>query len=229
MNITSRARRALGGGAALALAVGVALVPALTAHAHVSVSSPDAAPGGFGKLVFRVPSESDTANTTALTVELPTDTPFRFVSIGAVPGWTAEALTTELPEPVEGDGFTITEAVTSVTWTADGEGLPPHQFTEFALSVGPFPDGVDQLVFPATQTYSDGEVVEWAEVADDDESEPARPAPVLALSDPAATEADSDDDDSATLALTLSIVGIGLAATALALALSGHQARRRAA
>ena len=45
-----------------------------------------------------------------------------------------------------------------MTWTADGEGLPPEQFAEFQLSVGPFPD-VDQIVFTATQTYSDGEVV----------------------------------------------------------------------
>ena len=35
----------------------LALGPA--ASAHVSVASPDAKPGGFGKLVFRVPSESD--------------------------------------------------------------------------------------------------------------------------------------------------------------------------
>ena len=94
MITVARARRA---GLALVAALGIALVPALTAHAHVTVSSPDATPGGFGKLVFRVPSESDTANTTSLTVDLPTDTPFRFVSIRAVPGWTAESVTTTLP------------------------------------------------------------------------------------------------------------------------------------
>ena len=34
-----------------------------SASAHVTVSSPDAKPGGYAKLVFRVPSESDTAST----------------------------------------------------------------------------------------------------------------------------------------------------------------------
>ena len=119
MNISSRARRV---GVALIATAGFALVPALPAFAHVSVSSPDAAPGGFGKVVFRVPNESDAANTTALSVTLPSDTPFPFVSVGAVPGWTATTTTSPLPEPIEVEGFTVTEAVTNVTWTADGDG-----------------------------------------------------------------------------------------------------------
>jgi uncharacterized protein YcnI len=216
----TRARRI---GVALIAAVGVALVP-LTAYAHVTVSSPDAAPGGFGKLVFRVPSESDTANTTALTIALPTDTPFRFVSVRAVPGWTAEATTTELPQPVEQDGFTLTEAVTSVTWTADGEGLKPHEFTEFELSVGPFPEDVDHLVFPATQTYSDGEIVGWSEVADEGGAEPEHPAPTLELTTQEAPQPESDTTDD--VARTLSIVGIALGAAALALGLSGRRSKR---
>jgi periplasmic copper chaperone A len=50
--------------AVIAGAAGLVLAAALPASAHVSVSSPDAAPGGFGKLVFRVPNESDSARTT---------------------------------------------------------------------------------------------------------------------------------------------------------------------
>ena len=223
MFTTSRARRvAVGAVAALA----VALVPAFPALAHVTVSSPDASPGGFGKLVFRVPSESDTANTTSLTVELPVDTPFRFVSIGAVPGWTAETVTSELPEPVEGDGFTLTEAVTSVTWTADDDGLAPHEFTEFALSVGPFPSDVDQLVFPATQTYSDGEVVEWADVAAEGAEEPEHPAPVLDLAAGDESGSSDSDDTADTLARVLAVVGVGLGAAGLAIGLSSRRGRR---
>jgi uncharacterized protein YcnI len=227
---TSGARRAV---VATLAAVAAALVPAFTAHAHVSVSSTDAAPGGFGKLVFRVPSESETANTTSITVNLPADTPFPFVSVQAVPGWTAETVTTEFAEPVEAGDFTLTDAITSVTWTADGDGLAPHEFAEFALSVGPIPD-VDQLMFPTTQTYSDGEVVEWAEPTVEGEEEPERPAPVLNLA--AAGEADAtdgddgddgDDSGTANLALVLAIVGIGLGASSLALGLSAYQARRR--
>ena len=220
MNISTRARRV---GVALIAAAGLALVPSLPAFAHVSVSSSDASPGGFGKVVFRVPNESDSANTTALSVTLPSDTPFPFVSIGAAPGWTAEATTTELPEPVEVGGFTLNEAVTNVTWTADGDGLPPDQFAEFALSVGPFPEGVDQLVFPATQTYSDGEVVDWTDPAVEGGAEPEHPAPVLTIG-AAAESGDSDSSDSTdTLARALGIAGIALGAVGIAF---GARSRR---
>jgi uncharacterized protein YcnI len=220
-----RARRA---GLALVAALAVALVPGAVAHAHVSVSSPDAAPGGFGKLVFRVPSESDTANTTAVTVRLPADTPLPFVNVEDVPGWTAETETTQFPEPVEASGFTLSEAVTSVTWTAEGDGLAPHQFTEFGLSVGPFPD-VDQLVFPTTQTYSDGEVVEWAEPTLEGDAEPEHPAPVLNFAADAVDAADEDSGGSDNVARVLAIVGVALGAAGLALGLSARQKRRREA
>lgn len=213
--VTSATKRRMG--VALVVALALALIPASLAGAHVTVSSPDAEEGGFGKLVFRVPSESDTADTTAVRIALPTETPFRFVSIGAVPGWTAETTVEELPEPVEADGFTITEAVTSVTWTADDEAnaLHPHEFTEFALSVGPFPAGVDQLSFPATQTYSDGEVVEWADPVVEGGEEPALPVPVLDLGEPADSNGASSDDDTDALALVLGAAGVVLGAAAL--------------
>jgi len=215
-----RARRTA---AALVVAAGLVLVPAATAHAHVTVSSPDATPGGFGKLVFRVPSESDTANTTAVSIELPAATPFAFVSVGSVPGWTAETVTSPLPEPLEVEGFTLTEAVTRVTWTAVDGGLAPHEFTEFALSAGPFPSGVDELVFPAAQTYSDGEVVEWAEPVVDGEPEPGRPAPVLELG--AADGAGAGDGSgSDTVARVLAVAGLAVGAAGLAF---GVTARRR--
>ena len=204
----------------------VAIVPSLDAYAHVTVSSPDAAPGGFGKIVFRVPNESDSANTTAITVQLPTDTPLPFVSVGAMPGWTATTTTTQLPEPVEVEGFTVTEAVSSATWTADGDGLPPEQFAEFQLSVGPFPDDVDELVFPATQTYSDGEVVSWSDPTVEGEDEPEHPAPVLALA-AASDDEDSSDGGSDSVARALGIAGVALGAAGLAVGLSARQARRR--
>jgi hypothetical protein len=43
------------------------------------------------------------------------------------------------------------------------------------------PEGVDALSFPADQTYSDGEVVKWADVAKDGADEPEHPAPTLKL------------------------------------------------
>jgi hypothetical protein len=40
---------------------------------------------------------------------------------------------------------------------------------------------VDALSFPAVQTYSDGEVVKWDQVAKDGADEPEHPAPTLKL------------------------------------------------
>ena len=53
------------------------------------------------------------------------------------------------------------------------------------------------LNFPADQTYSDGEVVKWAEVAKDGAGKPEHPAPTLklaaAITPVAATTTDSSD------------------------------------
>jgi periplasmic copper chaperone A len=203
----------------------LALVPALDVGAHVSVSSPDAASGGFGKVVFRVPNESDSANTTAITVTLPSDPPFTFVSVGAVPGWTATTTTVTFPQPVDVEGFPVTEAVSTVTWTADDDGLPPEQFAEFQLSVGPFAQDLDEFVFPAAQTYSDGEVVNWADPTVDGQEEPQHPAPVLDLADTGSGE-QSSDGGSDNVARALAIVGVALGAGGLALGWSARQSRR---
>lgn len=195
MNVSACIRRAA---VASALATGVVLLGSTGASAHVGVSSPDAEPGGFGKLVFRVPSESDTAKTESVTVSLPTDTPFRFVSTRAMTGWTAETKTEKLDEPVTTDGFKLTEAVAEVTWTAQpGSALDPHEFQEFELSVGPFPEGVDSLTFPTVQTYSDGEVASWDQPVVEGEPEPESPAPLLELAAPADPAAASAADPAA--------------------------------
>jgi len=167
-------------------ALALVLLGALPASAHVEVSSDDAAPGGFGLLVFQVPNESDSATTTKVEVQLPTDTPLASVSTTPTPGWTIGSRTSKLPKPVTVEGATVTEAVTQVTWTADkGGGIGPEQFEQFELSAGPFPEGVDSLSFPTTQTYSDGEVVHWnqpVKPGTPEAQEPENPAPLLVLS-----------------------------------------------
>ena len=77
-------------------------------------------------------------------------------------------------------GFTLTKAVSTVTWTAaEGQGVAPGEFNEFELSVGPFPKGADPIVMPAAQTYSDGEVVQWDEPTPASGDEPEHPVPTL--------------------------------------------------
>ncbi len=156
------------------------LLPAAGASAHVRVLPDSTAAGGFAELTFRVPTESETAGTVALRVELPTDTPFTSVSTTPMPGWTAQVERGALPEPVERDGNTLTEAPLAVVWTADaGTQVAPGQYEEFSISVGPLPAEGTEVLLPATQTYSDGEVVAWAQAPLPDGGEPELPAPVL--------------------------------------------------
>jgi uncharacterized protein YcnI len=168
--------------AALGAAVGVA-------SAHVSVSSQDAASGGYGKVTFRVPNESDTASTTRIRIQVPTDHPLASLSIQPVPGWTATLTRAPLDPPVtDDDGNKITEAVSVVEFSAaDGGGIRPGEFQEFSLSGGPFPDA-DSLTFPVVQSYSDGSESAWIEPAVDGQAEPEHPAPVLSLSPVAVAE-----------------------------------------
>ena len=214
------------------------------ASAHVTASSANAAAGGYGKVTFSVPNESDAASTVGLRIQLPTETPLTSVRAQPVPGWTVTLTTVALDPPVTSDdGDTIDSAVSVVDYQADpGTGIAPGQFQEFALSGGPFPD-VDQLTFNVVQTYSDGSEAAWIEPTVDGQPEPEHPAPVLSLTAAAAgtdahgaatggavTEASAtqpaDDGGSttATVALVLAVLGLlaGLAGLGL-----GLTARRR--
>ncbi|MGY2127388.1 YcnI family copper-binding membrane protein [Blastococcus sp. SYSU DS0617] len=223
--------------AAVALAASVTV--ASTAAAHVTVSSADAEPGGYGKLTFRVPNESDTASTVALRIQIPEGSALASLRAQPVPGWSVVLTTAELPEPMESHGREISSYVSVVEFRADpGGGIAPGQFQEFALSGGTFPEDVEQLTFPAVQTYSDGSEAAWIEPTVDGQPEPERPAPVLALAGETSVQdeaaeagnggtAEAEDDGAsgtATTALVVAVLGLlaGLAGLALGLA-----ARRR--
>jgi uncharacterized protein YcnI len=186
--------------AGTALATALVLGSAAAASAHVRVVPEATAAGGWTVLTFRVPNDSASAATTQVSVDLPTSTPLTSVSTRPVPGWTATVEEGALPEPVEVDGATITQAPVRVVWTADGEGIGDGEFEEFALSVGPLPASGTDVVLPAHQTYSDGEVVDWDEVADGG-SEPEHPAPAFtttaAVDGHAAGGDDTAGDDTA--------------------------------
>ncbi|MET8942868.1 YcnI family protein [Streptomyces sp. NPDC004542] len=184
----------------LAAAAAVAGVSVLAlsapAFAHVSVQ-PETTPakGGYAVVDFKVPNERDDASTTKLEVNLPADHPLASVMPQPIDGWTVKVTRSKLAKPMEMHGKKITEAVTKVTWTADGKGIEPGYFQKFPLSIGALPDDTDELVFKAIQTYSDKETVRWIEVQQDGQEEPENPAPVLAL---AAASADSHGSTAAT-------------------------------
>ncbi|OPG02373.1 YcnI family protein [Microbispora sp. GKU 823] len=189
--MTSYVRRAATVAAgALALTVGLA-VPAL---AHVTVNPGTAVQGSWTKIAFRVPNERDNASTTKVEVEFPTDHPLPFVSVRPVPGWDVKLTRGKLPKPVvSDDGDKITESVLKITWS--GGKIESGQFQEFEASVGPLPKNVDALEFPTAQTYSNGEVVKWADAPKADGSEAEHPAPTLKLV--AAEEGEGDQHGAA--------------------------------
>ncbi len=171
---------ALRAGAALFTAAAFGLAGAAAAQAHVRVTPDSTAEGGYSRLTFRVPNESDTAGTTTVEVALPTDTPFSSVMTKPVPGWKAEVTEAELPEPIEADGATITKAPATVTWTAEGDNqINPGEYQEFSISVGPLPKMGTTILLPTKQTYSDGEVADWSEPEVEGQEEPDYPAPVF--------------------------------------------------
>ncbi|MFF5622541.1 YcnI family copper-binding membrane protein [[Kitasatospora] papulosa] len=184
----------------IALAGGVAastvLLLAGTASAHVSVQPQgEAAKGGYATVSFKVPNERDDASTVKLEVNFPTDHPLASVSPQPVAGWKIDVTRSKLAKPLEVHGKKIDEAVSKVTWTADGKGIEPGFFQQFPLSVGQLPEDTDQMVFKALQTYSNKEVVRWIEEPAEGGEEPESPAPVLALSAPAADAHGAPADD----------------------------------
>ncbi|RFA08358.1 hypothetical protein B7R54_03280 [Subtercola boreus] len=180
-------------GMAFGIAATLVLAAPLAASAHVHVDPEQASPGSYSTLTFKVPTESATASTVKLEVDLPTDAPFGSVSYQPVPGWSTEVVTSTLSTPVTTDDGTVTEAPTRVVWTADAAtapavaGIAPGQFDLFSISAGPVPD-TGSVLLPVHQTYSDGSVVDWVDAPLASGAEPEHPAPVLYITDPAPVE-----------------------------------------
>ncbi|MFE2723326.1 YcnI family protein [Kitasatospora sp. NPDC059327] len=171
---------------ALTAAASVVLL-AGPAFAHVTVNPGSAPQGGYTAVDFRVPNENDTASTVKLEVNLPLNHPLASVRTLPMPGWTATVEKSKLDKPLKVHGNDVNEAVSKITWTADaGTKIAPGQFQEFRVSLGPLPTDTDKLIFKALQSYDNGDVVRWIDEAKDGQPEPAKPAPVLALSKAAA-------------------------------------------
>lgn len=226
----------------LAAAAGLGVVGALTfgsaALAHVTVNPNTATQGGYTRVAFRVPNESDSASTTRLEVNLPEDAPVASVSTQPVAGWTVAVERRTLATPIEVHGSEVTEVVSKITWTSTpAAAVKPGEFQEFPVSMGPLPE-VDQMVFKTLQTYSDGEIVRWIdEPAAAGAEEPESPAPVLRLT-PAASDgaapsagpsvvASPDDSGSSGAALGVGIAGLVLGAGGLVLGGLAFQRTRR--
>ena len=214
---------------------------ASAAWAHVTVTAPGVVAGDSdATIVFRVPTESDTASTIGLKLQLPTNTPIAGVLVAPQQGWTATITQTKLAKPIQTDDGAITEVVSEVDWKADAEaGIKPGFFGQFTIIGGKLPDGVTTLTFKAIQSYSDGKQVAWIEQpAQGSNAEPDHPAPVLHLpaantgkassSAPSATatvtaqtpSSSGASKTAATVGIILGAVGVVLAVAALALTIA---------
>jgi periplasmic copper chaperone A len=204
-----------------------ALVAPAAAVAHVTIQPGEWEPGAFAAMAFRVPNERDNAETTSVTVQFPESVPSaRFQNH---PFCEREVQREPLAEPIED----LTERIVSVTWTCD----PPiavDGFDEFGVSFQ-IPEDVaegDEILFPATQTYSNGEVVEWIDpdpeaespaprvtvIAAEEEEEAAAPATTEEAAPVPASSSD-DDDNMATVAIVFGIAGLAAGLIALGVAL----------
>ena len=117
------------------------LIPAL-AFAHAVVFPSTSTPGAYEKYVLRVPNEKKVP-TTRVEIRFPAG--LRVVSFADVPGWELDVVTDSA------------ERVVGAVWRGT---LPPQRFVEFPF-VAVNPDSATRLLWPAYQTYADGERVEW--------------------------------------------------------------------
>ena len=155
------------------------LAAAGAAAAHVTVSPTSAPQGSTQELTFKVPNEESGADTVSIQLQIPTADPIAQVLAKPVPGWTITVHTTTLAKPLTTDDGTFNQVVDEIDWT--GGTISPGQYQDFSISVDPLPTDTSQLVFKAVQTYSNGDVVRWIDLAVAGQPEPAHPAPVLTL------------------------------------------------
>ncbi|WP_104117957.1 YcnI family protein [Arthrobacter sp. B1805] len=176
---TSSPKRALTTGAIALTTAGLMAIGLGAASAHVTVAPASTTENGYSQLTFSVPNESESAATNKLEVQLPMEQPFTSVRVKPVEGWTAEVVTGTLPEPVTtADGATLTEGPLSVVWTAEaGAEISQQEYQTFSISVGRLPEAGSTVILPATQSYTDGDVVEWNQETVEGAEEPDKPAP----------------------------------------------------
>ena len=122
------------------LAVGLG-IPVL-AFGHAVVYPRTSTPGAYERYVLRVPNEK-TSVTTRIELRVPAEV--RVTAFEDVPGWQLEVQTDSA------------KRIVGAVWTGT---LAPQRFVELPFMAAN-PKSGDRIVWPAFQTYADGERVEW--------------------------------------------------------------------
>lgn len=191
--------------AAIALAAAAAwLAGAGAALGHVEVLPGAVAANEAAEFTIRVPTERDIP-TTRVRVQFPPQvTVFRFAD--PPPGWSVTPLR-------RGDG-----RFSGVVYS--GGSIPVNGYADFQVLGTPFEEGL--ALWPARQTYADGQVKPWTGPpelpgqAETPESGPTEPGPTAAVeigppgSSPGATAGD-DSDDGTDAGIWLGVIAIAIA------------------
>ena len=181
----------------------IGMLAASPAWAHVTISPSSAPQGSDAVLSFVVPNEMDNATTVKLQVQFPSDHPIAEALVQPVAGWTAAVAMKHVTAPIQTDSGPVTDAVDTVTWSANAgtKGIAVGDFQQFSVSVG-LPDVAGELGFPAIQTYSNGQQVKWIETTPPGGQEPDHPTPNLTLTAGAETTGGSTTPTTATTPVT---------------------------
>jgi uncharacterized protein YcnI len=146
-------------GHAIALATAVALVTAASASAHARISPPVSVANELQLYSLAVPTEKEGATTTKIVLTVPQG--FSIDSFVPSPGWTRV-----LQQTGSGDSAVVQK----VTWT--GGHVPTEEDSLFEFLAEAPKTGT--YTFQVQQTYSNGEIVNWA-----DPESGANPAPTI--------------------------------------------------
>lgn len=185
---------------AIPAALGLVVLSAPAASAHVTVTPTETAAGAYTVLTFSVGHGCDGSPTTTIAIQIPEG--INSVSATRQPFYDVEKVIEPLDPPVTGShGEEITERVDQVVYTATTP-LPDGQRDTFELSVQLPEDAAGEtLTFPSIQTCEQGETA-WTEVAAEGAEEPEHPAPAFEVTEATGDghhgEADHTEEDAAT-------------------------------
>lgn len=167
---------------------------AAQANAHAKIGPSVVGVGSSNAYTLMVPTESETATTTSVVMEVPDG--FNLGGFEATPGIKRDVVSTGSGEEAK---------VSKVTWT--GLKVPSGESAFLRFSGYVTDDKPHEFAFKVEQTYSDGKVVDWAGAPEADE-----PAPTLSMVSANSSASDGTD--------TLTIVALVLGALALLIAIA---------
>jgi len=163
----------------LVLLTFAALLLAPAAFAHFAFVPGEVPARSFARLQISVPNEEPNASTVRVALQIPESVVF--VRVPPTQGWTVNVEREPLDEPLLVGNRRVDDRISVVEWS--GGEIAGTDSQSFAIRLAVPRGAGETFAFPATQTYSDDQVVQWVGPPGSD-----NPAPLLAVTpfDPAA-------------------------------------------